>query len=122
MFPRRHQGRVLPGLRLRPPRHAAAMSGMRGGTGGVISSTWQHMKRRLFNLLAAVSLVLCVAMGALWIRSVLVVDQVQTANRRYVFITSAHRVWFVSASAPYWAGVSYSASPRNVRFERLHPF
>jgi len=64
-------------VRLRPPRHARALSRMRHGT--EVSdhksevSRSQRMKRRLFNLLAAVSLVICVFILAasivLWLHS-----------------------------------------------------
>src|SRR4051794_5023437 len=63
-------GRPVSALRLRPPRHAGAVPGM-----------WhdrfrQHngMKRRLLNLLTALSLLMCVAVCVLWARSYLVGD------------------------------------------------
>ena len=41
------------------------------------------VKRRLFNLLAAVSLVLCLAMVALWVRSGLVEDDLYHTSMKF---------------------------------------
>src|SRR5688500_15770522 len=56
--------RPLPQLRLRPPRHAGPMPGVRPHPGRSDS-----LKRRLLNLLTALSLLVCVAVVVLWVRS-----------------------------------------------------
>src|SRR4051812_45187009 len=52
-------------MRLRPPRHAGQVSGMR-------DRSFRHftgMKRRLLNLIALLWLVLCAGAAAVWVRS-----------------------------------------------------
>src|SRR3954452_2517318 len=53
----------VPAVRLRPPRHTGQMSGVRHARGHT------GMRRRLVNLLTLLSLLLCVAVVALWARS-----------------------------------------------------
>ena len=56
----------MPQLRLRPPRHARPLPGMRRrprGAGGA------GMSRKLFTLAAALSALLCVGVCVLWVRS-----------------------------------------------------
>ena len=55
----------MSGLRLRPARHAGPVPGMRYNR----TDPTLRMKRRLLNLLTALSLLLCVAVVALWVRS-----------------------------------------------------
>ena len=43
----------------------------------------KHLKRRLFNLAAAVSLVVCVAIVALWIRSYRIADDISWTSSHY---------------------------------------
>lgn len=52
-------------VRLRHPRHARPMPGMWDGA----RKSWEQMRRWIFNFLAAISLVFCIAMSALWVRS-----------------------------------------------------
>src|SRR5688500_1299965 len=51
-------------MQLRPPRHAGAVPGMRAGPHEGTS-----MRRRLFAILSAVSLLLFVAVVVMWVRS-----------------------------------------------------
>ena len=64
----------MPRLRLRPPRDAGALPGVREGAGirgtleaGPVES--RPVKRRLFTILSALSLLLFVAVCVLWVRS-----------------------------------------------------
>src|SRR5947207_5124412 len=57
--------RSLSHLRLRPPRHAGALPGMRDDS----AAEGGEMKRRLFNLLALQWLLLWRGLAGLWIRS-----------------------------------------------------
>src|SRR5262245_25057385 len=84
-------------LRLRPPRHAGAVSGMRGRAG---ESDGGIVKRRLFNLLAVVSLVLCLASLVLWIRD--------SRHFDYAAISSSSRL-FVCTTFP--GGLKFSSWP-----------
>src|SRR4051794_18199815 len=59
----------MPRLRLRPPRHAGAMSGMRDGGGRRHRDRGRTVKRYFFAILSAISLLLCAAMLTLWLRS-----------------------------------------------------
>src|SRR4051794_21240423 len=53
---------TLPHVRLRPPRHARPLPGVR--------YTEDHsMKRKLFTFFSALTLLLCVAVCVLWVRS-----------------------------------------------------
>ncbi len=65
--------------------------------------------RRLLNLLTALSLLLCVAVGVLWVRSYWVFDQVlQASGRHYRNVTSLRgrvSVQLVRVSQPVWYGV-----------------
>jgi hypothetical protein len=79
------------------------------------------VKRRLFNLLAGVSLVLCVAMVVMWVRSYWRSDQVQTTNLLYDLDTSPGRVWITKSSRPYWSGIPYLSRRAEARFgSRFH--
>jgi hypothetical protein len=49
------------------------------------------MRQRLFNLAAAVSLVLCVATAALWVRSYQAYDRVRWGTKRDSWIASSAR-------------------------------
>src|SRR5262249_4643232 len=62
--PTDRSGAVL-SVRLRSPRHAGSVPGMWNG----FHSTCFSMKRRLFNLLTAMSLLLLAAAVGMWIRS-----------------------------------------------------
>src|SRR3954454_21886880 len=56
----------LPIMRLRPSRDARPLPRVRRGTGRAVNLL--SVRRRLFTLLSSLSLILCVAMGALWVR------------------------------------------------------
>jgi hypothetical protein len=64
------------------------------------------MSSRLLNLLTLVSLLLCVAVAALWVRSYWVFDQLQhPSGRRYVGVTSLRgrlAVQVVTLNVPIW--------------------
>jgi hypothetical protein len=64
-------------LRLRPPRHAGVVSGVRDGSG-----RGHHVKRRLSTILSALSLLLFVAVCVLWVRSYWVADHIQWTHRQ----------------------------------------
>jgi hypothetical protein len=72
----------VPGLRLRPSRHSGPLPGMRRGAG---EAGGEGVKRLLFNTLAAVSLLLCVAAAALSVRRTDSVDTYfhRTHSARY---------------------------------------
>ena len=82
------------------------------------------MKRRVFNVLAGVSLVLCVATTGMWVRTYWREDQFQTASHRYDFDTTPGRVWLNYSNPPYWGGIGYRVRPvRNDRFgQQFHGF
>jgi hypothetical protein len=69
------------------------------------------MKRRLFELLAAASLVMCVATVVLWCRTMFASDQF-LLTQRYAFCTSAHRIVVCAAERSYWAGPRFCTRPR----------
>jgi hypothetical protein len=71
--------RPLRRLRLRPPRHPRPVPRVWGRTSGEGNS----MIRRLFTLLSALSLVLCAATCALWVRSHSGVDQFRLVTDQY---------------------------------------
>jgi len=62
-------------VRLRPPRHARPLPGVRGGSEAATRERSGRVRRRLFNLAAAVSMVLCVGTLVLWVRSYWIGDQ-----------------------------------------------
>lgn len=74
------------------------------------------MRGHLFAILAALSLALCLASAALWVRTGWRRDEHQMASRKDAFATSAHRVWWVHASRPYWAGIPYHSEPAHGSF------
>ena len=82
------------------------------------------MIRRLLNLLTALSLLLCVAAGALWVRTCLRQDVVQFRNRRHSLYTTPHVVWSETASRPYWKGIPYQSyeQPPHEYLGRFGPF
>ena len=51
------------------------------------------MRRRLFNLLTALSLMLCVAACALWVRSLSLCDQVSRLGDRYGVLAVSQHGW-----------------------------
>src|SRR5947209_725169 len=74
------ESRMLRNLRLRPPRHARPLSGMRHRrrAGGVTAGSPRRpaprgrmsaVKRRLFNVMASLSLLLLLLACGLWARS-----------------------------------------------------
>src|SRR5690242_9017665 len=80
-------------IRLRPPRHAGPLSGVRDGSQ---SEGGRGMKRRLFTLAAAVSLVLCMATVVLWLRSYNASDR-SPAIGRHALESSEGRLSLVTA-------------------------
>ncbi|MDB5356436.1 MAG: hypothetical protein JWN24_2889 [Phycisphaerales bacterium] len=58
-------------LRLRPSRHAGALPGMRNGAD---RCQGERMRRRVFTLLSALSLLLCAGACVLWARGYVVAD------------------------------------------------
>src|SRR5207249_2305214 len=74
---------TLPALRIRPSRQQRPLPGMRGGDSGG-GDFGSQMRRRLFNLLAAVSIMLCVAILTMWVRSARTQDEIGIVGaRRY---------------------------------------
>src|SRR5688572_21624905 len=73
---------VLQPLRLRPSRDAGAVPGVRR-TCHCRQRPTRSMKHRLFTVLAAVSLILLVALLALWVRSRSVIDYAQWTDHRH---------------------------------------
>lgn len=69
----------------RPASHATHPA-CSGETGGFFLRTWYHppMRRRLFTLLSALSLLLCVGMVALWVRSYWVADHYSGHEERRI--------------------------------------
>jgi hypothetical protein len=82
------------------------------------------MRRRLFNVLAGVSLVLFMVTAGIWARTYWRQDQFQTVSRRYDFDTTPGRVWLDYSNPPYFAGSGYRARPvANDRFgQQFHGF
>jgi hypothetical protein len=74
------------------------------------------VKRRLFNVTAGASLMLCLALLALWVRSYLRTDIIQTPDRRYDFDTSPGRIWMYVANRRFWAGDRYTSMPAQLLF------
>ena len=68
------------------------------------------MLRRLFTVLSALSLLLCVAVVALWVRSYWRSDILQSPDRRHAAMTSPGAVWVNSADRPYWDGTPWHQS------------
>src|SRR5207249_1189238 len=74
-----HRRRALRPLRLRPPRHAGRrrppprpLPRVRHAGGAIGAVRWRPMRRllrSLFTLTAVVSLVLCIMIAVLWVRS-----------------------------------------------------
>jgi hypothetical protein len=65
-----------------------------------------------------VSLVMCVIIAALWIRTCKWSDQIQFSDRRHVLSTSPHIISFDVTSRPYWTGIPYKSRPARAG----HPF
>jgi hypothetical protein len=82
------------------------------------------MKRRLLNLLTGLSVLLCVAVAVLWVRTCRRHDVVQFPDRRHSLYTTPHAVWSETASRPYWAGISYASyeQPAHGYLGRFGPF
>src|SRR5947208_2587134 len=59
----------LPKMRVRPPRHARPLPGVRGASQAATRGRSGRVKRRMFNLAAVLSLLLCMATVVLWARS-----------------------------------------------------
>src|SRR4051812_24246945 len=59
----------MPHLRLRPPRHARPLPGMRDASRAATRGRIGRVKRRLFNLAVAVSLLICITTCVMWARS-----------------------------------------------------
>ena len=75
-----------------------------------------RMKRRLLNLLTALSLLLCVALCALWVRTLWRQDVVRFPGRRHNLFTTPHVVWSATAGRPYWEGPAYESYEPNRKF------
>src|SRR5688572_19735210 len=71
----------MPQLRLRPAGEQGAMSGMRDGDWLASDRRGECMKRRLFNILSALSLLLCVVLGVLWARSYRMADAIGYSDK-----------------------------------------
>ena len=69
------------------------------------------MKRRLFNLMTAASLALCLATAGLWVRAHWTRDLIQFPNRRHCVGTDVGEISIHVSSRPYWAGIPYQALP-----------
>src|SRR5437762_1269218 len=69
-------------VRVRPPRHAGPLPGMRHDSAG--KGKGQPLRRKLFTIFAAVSLLLCVATITLWIRSFYRMDGLNWVRRGHV--------------------------------------
>ena len=69
----------MPQVRLRPPRHAGPLPRVRYHGPG--PSRAAHVKRRLVNLLSLLSLLLCLAVVALWVRSYGGTDRLERYER-----------------------------------------
>jgi hypothetical protein len=92
--------RLLPAMWLRPARHAGPLPGVRGGAN---TRQGEGMRlRRFFTCASVLSLSLCVATCALWVRSHWVADDVQTesATTLYDLTSSLGRVQFYHATLP----------------------
>ena len=76
------------------------------------------MARRSMNLLTLASLLLFVAVAALWVRSCWRQDTVQFADRRHGLFTTPHAVWCTTTDRPYWQGIPYQSDPPNPAFLR----
>src|SRR5437879_3352077 len=63
--PKAAQCRRVSVMRLRPSRHAGSLPGMRDGPSG----KGERLRRKLFTILSAISLVLCAITTLFWIRS-----------------------------------------------------
>jgi hypothetical protein len=68
------------------------------------------MLRRLFTLLSALSLLLCLAVAVLWVRSYWRSDVLQFPDRLHVVMTSPGAFWVTTASRPYWDGTPWHQS------------
>jgi hypothetical protein len=71
------RARTMSAVRIRSPRHTRPMPGMRSRAEG---NEGDDMKRRLFNILSAVSLLLCVGSCLLWVRSYWQLDEAIVAH------------------------------------------
>jgi len=72
------------------------------------------VKWRLFNLLAAISLLICVATGALWVRTFWRSDRFQLGDHQRI-LTTNHRIIIIYSSRPYSTRVPFVSGPASYK-------
>jgi 4-amino-4-deoxy-L-arabinose transferase-like glycosyltransferase len=78
-----------------------------------------RVKHRLFDFLAGLSLLICMAIIGLWLRSCWREDVIFFDHRHFI-ATSRHRVWLESALRPDWTGTIYFSQPEDDRMGPLY--
>jgi hypothetical protein len=71
------------------------------------------MKRRLLNLLTGLSLLLCVAVCMLWIRSHLRYDYVKYVGREWVYTVASDRGLLIFSRSSAWNDINRPGGPGN---------
>ena len=76
------------------------------------------MNRRLLDLLTVLSLLLFLAVAALWVRTLRRADAVVFPDRRHALFTTPHAVWSATASTRYGEGPGHSSHNPSAAFYR----
>ena len=72
----------------------------------------------MLNFATLLSLLLFLAVAALWVRTLRRTDSVAFPDRRHAFFTTPHAVWSATAGTPYWEGPGHSSDQPSANFYR----